>query len=210
MGYSRFIVNNPGHFSLFRNKENLSLIAGPWLYTFNFWAWDFLKRCGAAYCVSPLENNRQNLQKTFQEEKPPVPVRSKSERLKPTRFQSERSHVFVTVLAKPSLFRISSNLGPMYGFKDFSDSKGEPFSLASSGDGTIVYPQERFSIVDKIPFLKEAGFGRFILDFSSQPLRKAEYREVMEAAERASPLPGANRFNWKNGFYNHAAVEDRQ
>jgi putative protease len=186
MGYNRFMVNNIGHFSLFRNKENAVLIAGPWLYAFNIWAWDFLKRCGAEYCVSPLENNRQNLQKTFQDEKQSAP---------------NRSRTFVTVLARPSLFRISSNLGSLYGFENFTDSKGESFRLAPSQDGTLAYPQERFSIVDKIPFLREAGFNRFILDFSDRPLKKADYRETMEAVNRASHIPGTNRFNWKNGFY---------
>jgi putative protease len=55
--------------------------------------------------------------------------------------------------------------------------------------------------VDKIPFLQEAAFSRFILDFSSSPLKKAEYRIVMEAVNRVRPLSGTNRFNWKNGFY---------
>jgi len=66
---------------------------------------------------------------------------------------------------------------------------------------TLVYPWEPFSIVDKTPFLREAGFSRFILDFSSGPLKKTEYKEIMEMADRAAPIPGASRFNWKNGFF---------
>ena len=198
-GYTNFIVNNPGHFSLFRaaggtsrageekdDGRKIALIAGPWLYAFNAWAWDFIARCGADYCVSPLENNRQNLERSFPREE---------------RSLSRRSQVFITIFARPSLFRIRSDLGGIYNFQNFSGNRDEAFRLASGPEGTLVYPWEPFSIVDKTPFLREAGFNRFILDFSSGPLKKAEYRDIMEAVNHAAPLPGASRFNWKNGFY---------
>jgi putative protease len=55
--------------------------------------------------------------------------------------------------------------------------------------------------VDKTPFLKEAGFGRFILDCSGPPLKKADYRDLINAVKNGTPVPGASRFNWKDGFY---------
>ena len=180
-GYTNFIVNNLGHFSLFRTSEHNKavLIAGPWLYAFNTWAWTFISKCGAEYCVSPLENNRQNLERSF----------------------DLRSKIFITIFSRPSLFRIRSNLGAFYNFENFAGTKDEAFLMSGGPDGTLVYPRESFSIVDKTPFLREAGFGRFILDFSSGPLKKAEYRETMEAVHRGAPLPGTSRFNWKNGFF---------
>ena len=196
-GYTTFIVNNLGHFSLFRNTTGGSrtaglsktvIIAGPWLYTFNAWAWAFIARSGAEYCVSPLENNRQNLERSF-------PQEERSHRAGP------RSRVFITIFARPSLFRIRCDLGKVYDFENIAGNKDEAFRLASGPEGTLVYPQESFSIVDKTPFLRKAGFSRFILDFSSGPLKKAEYRETMETVSRAAPLPGTSRFNWKNGFY---------
>jgi len=193
-GYSNFIVNNPGHFSLFRTvpgagdeRAKLTLIAGPWLYTFNAWAWDFISKCGAEYFISPLENNRQNLERSFPGEK-----------------YSSRSQVFITIYTQPSLFRIRSDLGKIYDFKNFSGNRDEAFHLLPGREGTMVYSQEAFSIVDKTPFLREAGFNRFILDFSSGPLKKAEYRDVMEAVNSTAPIPGTSRFNWKNGFFRDA------
>jgi putative protease len=206
-GYTRFIVNNLGHFSLFRGSETDTrkkavIIAGPWLYTFNAWAWNFIARCGAVYCVSPLENNRQNLEKTF-----------------PGEHRNIRNRVFITVLGRPGLFRVRGNLGGFYGFEHFSGQRNagqrrdETFRLApasgSRTDGCVVYPREYFSITDKIPFLREAGFSRFILDLSSGPLKKAEYRNIMEAVNRATPIPGASRFNWKNGFFREPASEEK-
>ena len=192
-GYANFIVNNLGHFSLFRNtaaetkSTKTVLIAGPWLYAFNAWAWAFISKCGAEYAVSPLENNRQNLERTFTTEE-----------------YFRRSQVFITIFAWPSLFRIRQDLGRIYNFENFLDNRDEAFRLSPGPEGTLVYPREPFSIVDKTPFLRESGFRRFILDFSSGPLKKAKYREIMEAANNAAPLPGTSRFNWKNGFYRDA------
>jgi putative protease len=179
-GYRQFVVNNPGHFSLFRERSP-ALIAGPYLYVFNRWAASFVSSLGADNFVSPLENNRQNLEKT----------------VSPRR----RSLCFVPVFAWPALFRIRADLSGIYGFKDFSDSRGEGFRLSTGNEGSTVYPQRPFSIVDKIPFLTEAGFGRFILDLSGQPLKKADYRDLMRSVKDATPLPDISRFNWKNGFY---------
>ncbi|MCL2008638.1 MAG: U32 family peptidase [Treponema sp.] len=192
-GYSTFIVNNLGHFSFFRNEKDITLIAGPWLYSFNVWAWDFLKRCGADYCISPLENNRQNLEKTFNREK---------------NSSFRRSDVFLTIFARPSLFRLSRDLRAFYGLEYFTDNRKETFQLIPHQTESLVLPFEAFSIIDKTPFLKEAGFNRFILDFSSMRLKKSEYRDIMEALSRTLPLPGTSRFNWKNGFYTESDKEN--
>jgi putative protease len=93
------------------------------------------------------------------------------------------------------------DLGVFYDFGNFTGSRDEAFRLVSAPEGSSVFPMEAFSIVDKIPFLQEAAFSRFIIDFSSGPLKKAEYRTVMEAVNRVRPLSGTTRFNWKNGFY---------
>jgi putative protease len=183
-GYHQFVVNNPGHFSLFRPRRPV-LVAGPWLYIFNRRAASLTASLGADYFVSPLENNRQNLEKTV----PP----------------EGRSRAFIVVFAWPALFHIRADLGGMYGFREFSDGRGESFSLYSGREGSLVVPRQPFSITDKLPFLREAGFGRFILDLSAgadgPPLKKSDYRDLSRALREGTPLPGASRFNWKDGFY---------
>jgi putative protease len=179
-GFTRFVVNNPAHFAFFRGT-NAALIAGPYLYAFNRFSAAFVADFGADFFVSPLENNRQNLEKTFD---PP-----------------RRPAVFVTIFAYPALFRIRDNLGPLYPFSKFSDSQGATFSLLTDIDGSTVIPEDPFSIVDKVPFLREAGFKRFIVDFSGPPLKKKPYKDVMSAVQSGAPLPGITRFNWKDGFY---------
>jgi putative protease len=185
LGYRQFVLNNLGHFSLFRNiRSEVQLIAGPWLYIFNSWALSFIAAQEPEGFVSPLENNRQNLERSL-----------------PASYKHIRSMFFVTVFAWPPLFRIRADLGQKYDFKLFSDNTGETFSLICDSEKTLVMPQKPFSITDKIPFLQEAGFRRFIIDLSGPPLKKTDYKDLMRAVENGSPLPRVSRFNWKNGFY---------
>ncbi|MDR0785010.1 MAG: U32 family peptidase [Treponema sp.] len=181
-GFTTFVVNNPGHFSFFRNTDAL-LIGGSYLYTFNRFAAVFVRGLGATALVSPLENNRQNLEKTFDVD--------------------TRAAIFIPVFAFPPLFRIRADLNLLYPWRKFSDSQGEEFSIAAA-EGSVVIPEKPFSIVDKIPFLKEAGFKRFIVDFSNVNVKKRTYKEVMDAAKSGTPLEGVSRFNWKNGFWREA------
>jgi putative protease len=185
-GYRQFTVNNPGHLSLFRDiRPEVQLIAGPWLYTFNAWALSYVVSLGVDGIISPLENNRQNLERTIGTEK---------NRLL-------RSMVFVPVFAWPPLFRIRCDLEPLYDFKTFSDNRGENFSLLCEREGSRVIPEKPFSIVDKIPFLKEAGYRHFVIDLSGPSLKKTDYRDLMRAVNNGTPLPRVSRFNWKDGFF---------
>jgi putative protease len=195
-GYRQFVLNNPGHFPLFRNlqgRDKTLLIGGPWLYTFNAWALSFVLSLGADGFVSPLENNRQNLERTL-EETAQIPGRQKAN-------SALRSMFFIPVFAWPPLFRIRADLGAVYDFNLFTDNRGENFSIVTGREGSRVYPANPFSITDKIPFLKEAGFSRFIIDLSGPPLKKAFYRDLMRAINSGAPINGAARFNWKDGFY---------
>ena len=186
LGYRQYVVNNPGHISLFRDfRAEIQLIAGPWLYMFNTWALSFIASLGVDGFVSPFENNRQNLERTLDREN----------------LRQLREFVFVPVFAWPVLFRIRADLGKVYGFKSFQDSRGEFFSLCLEREETLVIPERPFSITDKIPFLKEAGFRRFIIDLSGPVLKKRAYKDLMRSVESGAPLPDISRFNWKDGFY---------
>ncbi len=181
-GYQQFVVNNLAHLSLFRNTK-AHLIAGPYLYSFNRWSFAQLHEQGLIYKVTPLENNRQNLERTV------------SENLRP--------YTFVSLFAYPALFRIRADLSQQYAFEYFSDGKDGNFRLITNEEGSLVVPEQPFSIVDKQEFLKEAGFSRFIVDFSGPPIKKVDYKDVMSALKAGKGLPNTTRFNWKDGFYSN-------
>jgi len=197
-GYVQYVLNNPGHFSLFRDYDNVKLIAGPWLYMFNSWALSFVSSLGADGFVSPLENNRQNLERTLGIESR---NNGKKEGKKRRNNSVLHSKFFITVFAWPPLFNIRANLRPILDFDLFADNTDEEFLLETSPEGSRVYPKKYFSIIDKIPFLKEAGFGRFIIDSSGQALKKSNYRDLTRSINENAPLPNSSRFNWKDGFY---------
>jgi putative protease len=197
LGYRAYIVNNLGHIPVCAAcGEGLEYIAGPWLYTFNQSAAAFIADTGAAALVTPLENARQNLERSF-----PQGERGRHEKGGAPARTGQRARVFVTVFAYPPLFTISSPLKQLYSFRAFEGARGERFSLAHGSSRSVVTPEAPFSITDKIPFLRAAGFKRFILDFSPNPLRKILYKETMRAAREARLIAGGARFNWKNGFY---------
>ncbi|MDR2478964.1 MAG: U32 family peptidase [Treponema sp.] len=219
-GYCQFVLNNPGHFSLFHAQDRRVkplLIAGPWLYMFNSWAVSFIASLGSDAFISPLENNRQNLERTLSPGAGGHAARPSAADVrrhesgrggtKPSGGGMERHSralrqmFFVPVFAWPPLFRIRADLGPVYDFSSFSGGRGENFSLVTGPEGSLVLPEKPFSITDKIAFLKKAGFSRFIIDLSGPVLKKSSYRDLMRAVTEGVPLPNMSRFNWKDGFY---------
>ncbi|MCL2763995.1 MAG: U32 family peptidase [Treponema sp.] len=211
-GYNQYIINNPGHFSMFKDLENIKLIAGPFLYMFNSWSLSFVASSFSAGkqslngFISPLENNRQNLILTTN----PEPGRNRTEHKHSASRNMPRpaaisnilhSRFFITVFAWPPLFTVRANLDSILNFKTFADNMNETFKIVTGNEGSVVYPEKYFSIIDKIPFLEKAGFKRFIIDLCGTTLKKSEYKDLMKAACERAALPNSSRFNWKDGFY---------
>ncbi len=162
-------------------NDEFTIISGPWLYAFNRWSAAFFLGEGARFIVPPLEISKQDFQKLSET----VPSAS----------------WMPVVFAYPALFRIRADLGPKYDFRYFTDRDGESYELVTGEDYSVVIPSRPFSMVDRIPFLRKEGVGKFILDFSHVELTKQLYRQVMKAAEEGKVLPDTSRFNWKNGFW---------
>ncbi|MBQ9237942.1 MAG: U32 family peptidase [Treponema sp.] len=179
-GYTQFVANNIAHLSLLRGKP-VSVIAGPYLYTFNRWAVSWLENQRVGAFIMPYENSRHNLEETFE--------------------PSVRARVLVPIFAYPALFRMRFQKPESYDFTYFSDKAGSSFQLISHTDGSFVLPDAPFSIVDKVPLLSSAGFKRVLIDFSKSRVTKSSLKLVMSALAKGQPIPGCQRFNWKEGFY---------
>lgn len=188
-GYRNFIVNNPAHIGMLRNR-GLNLIAGPWLYSFNRWAVEWLNQQDIFSIVTPLENSRENLEETFDD--------------------NYRGRVFVTVFAWPTLFHMRFKLPESYNFGFFFDQQDGVFKTLSTEDGSYVMPENPFSIADKTAAIGKTGFKRFIVDLSKTRLKKQEYRIVMDSCRKGTQIPDVSRFNWKDGFYDPDRIEERK
>jgi putative protease len=200
-GYTRFIANNIGQIAPLKKAASV-IVAGPYLYAFNRYAAAFLQNAGLSFFVSPLEISRQNLERVFGGKSG-----TETERRETARIKAQRAQVFLTIYARPKLFQIPGSLCDVYDSGPFFDKEGGAFRLIDDDDNggprsgmSYVVPETPFSITDKIPFLKTAGWNRFILDFTPAPLKKLHYKTVMKAAAQNSVIPCA-RFNWKDGFY---------
>ncbi|MBL8968629.1 MAG: U32 family peptidase [Spirochaetaceae bacterium] len=184
-GQRFFVANNLAHLGLLRGRNEkgagLVITAGPWLYSFNRYASSFLLQEGARCVVPPFEISKQDFMKVAEA----VPAKA----------------LMPVVFSYPPLFRIRADLAKKYDFKDFADRDGTVYDLRTGEDYSTVIPRTPYSLVDRVPFLKKEGIGKFILDFSQIELPKPLYKQVFKAAEEGRVLPETGRFNWKEGFW---------
>ena len=185
-GYRRFIVNNPAHISMLRNKRNF-LVAGPYLYTFNCWAVSWLQENGICAYIPPAEASQQNIETVFAAEL--------------------RPQVLLPLFSYSVLFRMRFTLPKSYRFLYFSDKQEESFRAFSTPSASFVLSDKPFSIVDRYQALQRHRFSRFLLDFSHTTIERRAYRSVLQALRAGRPLPDSVRFNWKEGFYDPQRVE---
>jgi len=188
-GVSLVIVNNQAHFTLLRGK-NVTLIAGPWLYTFNPWALSYYLEQGAMAVIPPYEISRQTLYRLIE--------------YMPAQF-------FVPIVfAYPDLFRIRADLSRAYGQSHFSDREGKSFTLVGRRDYSTVVPETPFSLIDLVPNLKKQGFSRFVIDLSNAEPTRGLYRDIARAVEQYKPLNNTSRFNWKDGFWSEETARRKE
>ncbi len=187
MGFKGWIVNNLAHINMLKGK-GVSIVAGPYLYTFNRWAASWLENQGIGAFVSPLENSRRNLEATFE--------------------PHLRSRILVPIFAYPALFRMRFKLPDSYNFTFFSDKEGMTFKALSTPDGSFVMPENPFSIVDKVQFLQAAGFTRYLIDMSKTHVQKKHFRQIVSAMAKGQLLPETSNFNWKDGFYSQEKLDE--
>ncbi len=186
-GYRNFVANNIAHLEMLKGTQ-ANVIAGSFLYTFNRWAVSWFENQNVRGFVMPYENSRRNLEATFDE--------------------NVRSRVLVPVFAYPSLFRIRFKMPESYGFNYCSDKEGAQFRIATSDDGSVVMPELPFSLLDKTEFLAQAGFKRFLIDFSHTKMNRSQVKDVTASLIKKQMLPDVSRFNWKDGFYNPERIEE--
>ncbi|HPP05293.1 MAG TPA: peptidase U32 family protein [Spirochaetota bacterium] len=178
LNFDTYIINNVAHINLFKKIENIKLIGGEYLYTFNSFAIKFLYENGISYFISPLENNKKNI------------------------FSSalDKNLCFITIFSFPLLFKIRTNLREKYKFNYFFDSRNNGFYLINNEEFSFVIPEHPFSIIDKVSELKKSGFNKFIIDLSYSKFKKGDYKRLFSFIEKSINLPNTTRFNWKDGF----------
>ena len=180
LGFTQWIVNNPAHIALLKNK-NVRIIGGPYLYTFNRWAVSWLENQNIDAFIMSYETSLKNLETIFE--------------------GAQRSRMMICLFSYPALFRMRFKLPEAYDFSWFADKEGMMFRALSTPDGSFVMPEQPFSIIDRMQHLRKIGFSRFLIDMSKTAVRRADIKVLMRALYKGEALPDTSRFNWKDGFY---------
>lgn len=180
LGFTQWIVNNPAHIALLKNK-NVRIIGGPYLYTFNRWAVSWLENQNIDAFIMSYETSLKNLETIFE--------------------GAQRSRMMICLFSYPALFRMRFKLPETYDFSWFADKEGMMFRALSTPDGSFVMPEKPFSIIDRTQHLRKLGFSRFLIDMSKTAVRRADIKVLMRALYKGEALPDTSRFNWKDGFY---------
>lgn len=188
-GFTNFVVNNLAHVNILKSKhdKNIHMIAGPYLYTFNKWAVSFLENLNIMALQTPAENSQDNLEECFE--------------------GKERSRVLVSVFSYPTLFRMRFKLPKDYDFTYFSDKESVGFKVNSTEDGSFVMSEYPFSLLDKMDVLKNRGWTHQLIDFSKTRVLKSDIKDMLSIIQKREFIPGASRFNWKDGFFNPEKME---
>ena len=188
-GFTNFVVNNLAHVNILKSKhdKNIHMIAGPYLYTFNKWAVSFLENLNIMALHTPAENSQDNLEECFE--------------------GKERSRVLVSVFSYPTLFRMRFKLPKDYDFTYFSDKESVGFKVNSTEDGSFVMSEYPFSLLDKMDVLKNRGWTHQLIDFSKTRVLKSDIKDMLSIIQKREFIPGASRFNWKDGFFNPEKME---
>lgn len=180
LGFTQWVVNNPAHIALLKNK-NVRIIGGPYLYTFNRWAVSWLENQNIDAFIMSYETSLKNLETIFE--------------------GAQRSRMMICLFSYPALFRMRFKLPDAYDFSWFADKEGMMFRALSTPDGSFVMPEQPFSIIDRMHHLHKLGFSRFLIDMSKTAVRRADIKVLMRALYKGEALPDTSRFNWKDGFY---------
>lgn len=180
LGFTQWVVNNPAHIALLKNK-NIRIIGGPYLYTFNRWAVSWLENQNIDAFIMSYETSLKTLETIFE--------------------GFQRSRMMICLFSYPALFRMRFKLPETYDFSWFADKEGMMFRALSTPDGSFVMPEKPFSIIDRTHHLRKLGFSRFLIDMSKTAVRRADIKVLMRALYKGEALPDTSRFNWKDGFY---------
>ena len=180
LGFTQWVVNNPAHIALLKNK-NVRIIGGPYLYTFNRWAVSWLENQNIDAFIMSYETSLKTLEAIFE--------------------GAQRSRMMICLFSYPALFRMRFKLPEAYDFSWFADKEGMMFRALSTPDGSFVMPEKPFSIIDRTHHLRKLGFSRFLIDMSKTAVRRADIKVLMRALYKGEALPDTSRFNWKDGFY---------
>lgn len=179
-GFTRFRLNNLGHFPLFDGLEGLSLIAGYRLFSLNSQALLGWKELGASEATLYIEDEKQNLRDLLHRD----------------------AGVNTSMLVYGSVPLITSRI-PIKAVRPeqpvLSD-RGDAYRVDHRSGLSVLSSETDYSLLGRLGELQDLGCRRFSLDLSHLGPFSAKGKQVMEALKRGSAVPETSAFNFDMGL----------
>ena len=179
-GFYRFRLNNLSHFHLFKQQHHVELYGGPWLYTLNSQAIEWLRTQNLVGYTFSLEDDRKNIERLLQEH--------------------DAKEAMLVVYANVALFtsRIESD-----GDKKnivLQNDQGNLLSQTQEEQLMVTRGERPYSLLGKLQQLRRKGCVNFVLDLQSVGITSEKGQEVIQAFYEDRPLHNTTLFNFKRGL----------
>jgi putative protease len=175
--YSRFFLNNISHLYFFKNK-NVSLYAGQFLYTLNYYVAQLLSRYKIKAFVSSWEDDLYN-------------IKDLSEKLK--------NNLIVYLSGFPEIVLSKMKFVDIVKSKNIKSDKDE-FRIITKDDENVIvpkYPINLFGFKNKLMHMNIKSFG---IDLSYIEPNKNYLSQIMNVFNNNLYLSSANKFNFERGL----------
>ena len=174
MGYSRWVVANWGHLSLFTRPPEL-LMADYTFNVLNSQACSLLREMGCQLLILSLENDRDNLRKLVPAVQELTPL--------------------LTVYGWPPLFTSRLRIRGREGYA-IRPSGRERLQHRWKAGLTPVRSDRPLCLLSHVPELRKLGVRDFVVDVRGQPLQPQEIHTVMKGVERQHCPQPHSTFNY--------------
>jgi putative protease len=174
MGFSRWVVANWGHLSLFTRPPEL-LMADYTFNVLNSQACSLLREMGCELLILSLENDRDNLRKLVPAVQGLTPL--------------------LTVYGWPPLFTSRLRIRGREGFTIRSSGRDRLQHRWRAGL-TPVRSDRPLCLFNHIPELRKLGVKHFVVDVRGQPLQHQEIHTIMKGVERQHCPQPHSTFNY--------------
>lgn len=169
MGFTRFRLNNIGHFLLFARCPGAELTGGSPLYAMNTEAALAWLENGASDITFSLEDDHGNIG-AFLKRAPGFPA-------------------WMTVYGPVVLMTSRIPLAAADGDIFQTSRKSESFRLHNDHGLTVLENRLDFSLLDKLPILKGMGISRFCVDLTNCGFFSEKGQAIMQGLSTGEPLP---------------------
>lgn len=180
VGYRRFRINNLGHIPLFAGLADVILLGGFRCYTLNSQAALAWQELGLTELTLSLEDEQKNISDLYHR---PLTI-----------------PLALTVYSAVTLLLSRIPIKGLRSGNVLRSDKEEEYRIISDSGLTEVMSGQDFSLVGRLPELKEMGCARIIVDLSHCGAASAKGRQVLAALASDRPLPATFTFNYSQGL----------